>query len=83
MSRHTVTLNGRNLVVGWDHPMLTFFAQDYTTEDEETGAPCWAIGDDFEAFYDLGEFKRELARNDFTLPHALEADLYMDRDLGR
>jgi hypothetical protein len=81
MSRHRLK---DNVIVGWDHPMLTYFAQDFTNEDEVTGAPGWSIGDSkIREFYDLEPFKQELAKRGIELPLKLEGELYMDKDLGR
>lgn len=75
MSRHEI----EGLVVGWDQPMQTYFAQRL-----RDGVCTLGIGTHVEELYDLDAFKRALRTElGFTLPADLEAELYVDRDLGR
>jgi hypothetical protein len=81
VSRRRFKQGDRALVVGWDHPLLTFFAQDDNDEPIETGDLMLGFGV-FKEFYDLEPFKEALAREDIALPDEVEVQLYMDRDLG-
>lgn len=77
MSRHTLE---DGTVVGWDHPMLTFFAQRL---DESEEVAIESLGDRPREFYDLDPFVKACAAIGLKLPLDLQAALYMDRDLGR
>jgi hypothetical protein len=44
MSRHWVDLDDRFVIVGYDRPVHTFFAQLYDAGDDTNDPPCKAVG---------------------------------------
>jgi hypothetical protein len=84
MSRREVPAkeSGRQVFVGWDHALLTFFLQVYDpSRDEEENPVVWR-GASRRELYDLDDLLRVAS------PHAeidaeMRATLYGDRDEGR
>lgn len=97
MSRHILKSDGKTeVVVGWDHPMLTYFAHIYQLGEDgepvdmvidpvthEEKDPTIRIGGMVREIYDLESFYAVLRRHGVTLSPALGATLYRDRDEGR
>lgn len=82
MSRHTIELGrGRRLVVGWDPPLQTFYAQEH--DGPEDGAPTMWIGTDLHALYDLGDLERALGARASALTPELAVALERDREENR
>lgn len=73
---------GTRVVVGWDHPMLTYFVHVFDPEAEarKEGPSVWLGGRACE-LYDLDDLKRAIAPY-ADLPRDLAATLYGDRDEG-
>ena len=85
MSRHE--LAGRDpchrIVVGWDHPMLTYFVHVHTPASDRIGdGPEVWLGGNPRELYDLPELKRAIGRY-ADLSQELLSVLYLDRDEGR
>lgn len=58
MSRHSTTIAGCEVVVGWDPPMQTYFGQvyDHTLEDEDENPIVWiGLMDNVTSLDDLRE----------------------------
>ena len=87
MSRHEVAAKDprHKVIVGWDHPMLTFFAQVIDRAKEEAGKDekfvLW-IGASYREIYEIDELAARLHRY-AALPAELRAALYGDKDDGR
>jgi len=84
MSRHRVPVkeNGREVYVGWDQPMLTYFLQVYDPAKSEDENPVVWRGTSLRELYDLDDLIR-VARPHAALDATLRSTLYGDRDLGR
>jgi hypothetical protein len=91
MSRHTLTpLDGKEnltVVVGWDPPLRTYFAQvmDFTAENEDADDEqidhLW-IGTDWDEIQQPGQVL-DAVRPYATVPADLAAALFEDRILRR
>ena len=85
MSRHEVAGRkpGSLVVVGWDHPLLTYFVHVYAPGDipgECDGPKVWLGGTPRE-LYDVDDLKRAVRPHADLSPELL-ARLYGDRDEG-
>lgn len=87
MSRHEIPANGSNhrVIVGWDQPLLTFFAQVIDRGKEESGRDDrivkW-VGTSLEEIYEVEELARAIRRY-ADLSSDMRATLYGDKDEGR
>lgn len=87
MSRHEVAaVNPKHkVIVGWDHPMLTFFVQVIDRRAEEAGADdkfvMWK-GTRLREIYEVDHLARIAGRH-ADLSTDLRATLYGDKDEGR
>ena len=89
MSQHIVKIDGQTeALVGWDQPMLTYFAQIYKIDGQgeriaaEDGGTILQIGTRNFEIYELEEFLTKLGSR-IPLDRKLRAALYADRDDGR
>ena len=86
MSRYEVT--GRKpdtmVVVGWDHPLLTYFVHVYAPGDKpgECDGPQVWLGGKPRELYDLDDLKRVVFRH-AELSAELLVTLYRERDERR
>ena len=87
MSRHEITaVNPRHkVIVGWDHPLLTFFIQviDRAAEeaDDDDKFVYWA-GTRPRQIYEISDLARH-ARPYADLTPEMRSTLYGDKDEGR
>jgi hypothetical protein len=88
MSRHEVPAINPNdkAVVGWDHPLLTFFAIVYDTtkpaEDNETGEIIRWVGTSMREIYEVEDLCRSL-QGLVNLSVEMCSTLYHDKDYGK
>lgn len=84
MSRHEIPAVHK-IVVGWDHPLQTFFVQviDRAREDagEDEKFVLWS-GCTFREIYEVDQLARIVSRYGKLTP-AMGAVLYGDKDEGR
>jgi len=85
MSRYEIEHGDYQIVVGWDSPMDTFFAQVDDSRDKEAEEPLVWIGEEFGDFRDLETFNRALSQKlatngilDFALTTGQLEDLQRD-----
>lgn len=80
MSRYVIEDNKRReVVVGWDHPMGTYFAQIFkaqTADDEEE--LLWWVGDTARALPTLRELEDALSEQGITIPSVTLKKLIAD-----
>lgn len=87
MSRHEIPAHdpAHKVIVGWDHPLMTFFAQviDRRREVEERDDKMvlWR-GCKFRELYEVDDLARAIARYAELTPE-MGATLYGDKDEGR
>lgn len=87
MSRHEIPAKDPNhkVIVGWDHPLLTFFAQVIDRRKEKAGKAGrlidW-IGTSFQEIYEVDDLRRRIQRFAELSP-VMGARLYGDKDEGR
>ncbi len=87
MSRHTIVDEAeRQLVVGWDPPMGTFFAQEYDLtipedDDDNRDEVVWWVGYEFQSIPTLEEFVNLLATRGHKLSETTARDLCVEADL--
>jgi hypothetical protein len=89
MSRHEIPAKDPNhkVIVGWDHPLLTFFGQVIDRRKEAAGADFgdhlvkW-IGTSVSEFYDVDDLAGRIRRFADLSPE-IRATLYGDKDEGR
>ena len=87
MSRHKIPARNpaHKVIVGWDHPLLTFFVQVIDRAKEDAGDDdkfvYWA-GTSLREIYDEDQLARH-ARPYADLSHDIRATLYGDKDEGR
>ena len=88
MSRHEITAvnPAHKIIIGWDHPLLTFFIQviDRKIEDandERDKFVYWA-GLRPREIYEIDDLVRH-ARPYTNITHELRSTLYGDKDEGR
>ncbi len=89
MSQHIVPIDSNTeALVGWDQPMLTYFAQIYKIDEAgervaaEDGGTILQIGTGNFEIYTLEEFLGKIGSR-IPLDRKLRAALYADRDDGR
>ncbi len=84
MSRHGIPgrAAGTQVVVGWDHPLLTYFVQVHQEGLDADENPVVWLGASYRELYDLDDLKRAI-RPYADLPADLAVTLYADRDEGR
>jgi hypothetical protein len=84
MSRHNIPAFDKRyeIVVGWDWPMRTYFAQvhDNETIDDENGVPVW-IGTSFDEILTPEELAEPLAAYGALTDHVI-AILHADRGVA-
>lgn len=81
MSRYVIVQNDRReVVVGWDPPLGTFFAQEYDAaagpEDDDL---LWWIGNDRHEVRDIGVLENALRDQGWSLPPDVCAKLMADK----
>jgi len=85
MSRHDIVPRDptHTVTVGWDHPLLTFFAhvKRHGAEDDEDSFVEW-IGGNFMGVYEV-EGLVEAVRPYANVPYEMQVTLYGDKDEGR
>lgn len=87
MSRHEIPARdpAHKVIVGWDHPLQTFFAQVIDRRAEAAGAGdkfvLWE-GCDLREIYEIDQLARRVGRFAELLPE-LRTTLYGDKDEGR
>lgn len=87
MSRHEIEgfdpLN--KVIVGWDHPLQTYFAQVKSTLLEKTDPDdpflLW-VGCSLREIYEIEDLARKLRRY-AEIPQEMRVTLYADKDEGR
>jgi hypothetical protein len=87
MSRHEIPARNpaHKVIVGWDHPLLTYFAQviDWTKEDAgEDGKFVLWVGCSLREVYEIEDLERRLYRY-AELSRKISSTLYSDKDEGR
>lgn len=86
MSRHEIPARNpaHKVIVGWDHPMLTYFAQVIDRAKEDSGDDdkmvLW-VGTNFQELYEIDHLARAV-RKYADLPAEIGAKLYGDKDDG-
>jgi hypothetical protein len=87
MSRHEIPARNpaHKVIIGWDHPLLTFFAQviDRRKEDadEDDKFVVW-IGTRPREIYEINELARKVERY-ADVSAEIRTTLYGDKDEGR
>jgi hypothetical protein len=87
MSRHEIPAKSpaHKVIVGWDHPLLTYFAQVIVRAKEAAGKDdkfaLW-IGCSLREIYEVDDLTRRIARFAELTPE-MGATLYGDKDEGR
>lgn len=87
MSRHEISAvnPALKIIVGWDHPMMTFFIQVINREKEDKGYDdkhvYWA-GLKLREIYEVEDLVRH-ARPYGNISYELRTTLYGDKDEGR
>ncbi|MBR0855510.1 hypothetical protein [Bradyrhizobium liaoningense] len=87
MSRHEITARdpAHKIIVGWDHPLQTFFIQVIDREQEAIGSDdkfvAWR-GCSLREIYEVDQLVRILGRY-ALVPSELPGILYGDKDEGR
>ncbi len=89
MSHHEIPANDPakyRVIVGWDHPLQTFFAQVIDRRAEDEGADkkivMW-IGCSLREIYEVEQLRRRLPKSIVRLSPEMGAKLYGDKDEGR
>jgi len=87
MSRHELTAKDPNhrVIVGWDHPLMTFFVQVIDKRLEETDNPKRMIvwkGTHIRELYEVEDVGRIVGRY-AELTADMASTLYGDKDEGR
>lgn len=80
MSRHEIPHKKYFIVVGWDHPMQTFFAQVKKSKNHDYHQ-LW-VGTQMREVYEIDKLEH-LLRHYTKLTPELKATLYGDKDEGR
>jgi hypothetical protein len=87
MSRHEIPAldPAHKIIVGWDHPLQTFFAQVIDRSKEDAGDDDkmvhW-IGTNVREIYEIDDLERKL-RKFARLSREISSTLYGDKDEGR
>jgi len=87
MSRHEIPAKDpkHKIIVGWDHPLLTYFAQVIFRAKEAAGEDekfaLW-IGCSLREIYEVDQLARRISRFAQLTPK-MRATLYGDKDEGR
>jgi len=87
MSRHEIPARdpAHKIIVGWDHPLQTYFMQVIDRELEDAGEDdkfvSWR-GTRIREIYEVDDLRRRLARYAEITPD-MGATLYGDKDEGR
>lgn len=87
MSRHEIPARdpAHKIIVGWDHPMQTFFMQVIDRKKEDAGEDekfaAWH-GCSLREIYEVDDLRRALRRYG-DLSASMGATLYGDKDEGR
>jgi hypothetical protein len=87
MSRHEIPARNpaHKVIVGWDHPLLTFFVQVIDREREDAGDDLKMIlwrGTSLRELYEVEDVRRTVAAFADLSPE-IGAKLYGDKDEGR
>lgn len=86
MSRHATRIGEREIVVGWDHPLLTYFGMEYdlSATDPDTQPRVW-VGTDLRELYELDDLRRAMRKVEGARAFidSIGATLYGDKDEGR
>lgn len=87
MSRHEILAKNPNhkVIVGWDHPLLTYFAQvidrQKEEDDDDDKMVVW-VGCSPREIYEIGQLE-QIVRPYAPLSDELKTTLYGDKDEGR
>jgi hypothetical protein len=85
MSRHEISANNPafKIIVGWDHPLQSFFAQviERAKEHEDDKFALW-IGTGAREIYEVEQLANRIRRF-VDLSPEIRAKLYADKDEGR
>jgi hypothetical protein len=87
VSRHEIPAldPAHKVIVGWDHPLLTYFAQVIDRAKEEAGEDeklvLW-VGCSLREVYEIDGLQRRIRRH-AALSNDMRATLYGDKDEGR
>jgi len=87
MSRHEIPALDQNhkVIVGWDHPLLTYFVQVIDRradeDDEDDKFVLWK-GTNWREIYEIDQLARHVRRFADLSP-TIRATLYSDKDEGR
>lgn len=88
MSRHEITARdpAQKVIVGWDHPLLTFFVQVINIANEEAGdddnkVVMWR-GTSMREIYEVDKLRR-LVSPYAALTGEMSSTLYGDKDDGK
>jgi hypothetical protein len=83
MSRHVFESDGREVVVGWDMPLMTYYLQIHLPNVDEDENPVVWYGTNPSELYTLTDLEGCLHLHSIKVPKGLEQVLYRDRDEGR
>jgi hypothetical protein len=89
MSRHEIPAiyPDHKIVVGWDHPLLTYFGIVYNTakeaEDNETGEIIAWVGTSLRELYEIDDLQHAIRSHVAIFSPELRVTLYGDKDEGR
>jgi hypothetical protein len=86
MSRHEIPAKNpdHKVIVGWDHPLLTYFAQVIDRAKEVTAPDdkiVFWVGTGWREIYEVEDLARRI-RNFAELSFLMRARLYADKDDG-
>jgi hypothetical protein len=84
MSRHEITNDKGKWVIGWDHPLLTFFLQLYDGDVDEDDNPVIWLGATKETrMYEVDHLVGVARANGLVITPDMQVILYGDKDEGR
>lgn len=83
MSRHIIETEYHSWVVGWDHPLMTFYLQRFDKGDTEGNvADIWIGATVDTKMYEVEDVVRAAAKNGLVIDHEMQVKLYGDKDDG-
>lgn len=83
MSRYEIESQKKKYVVGWDHPLQTFFLQVHDLTLPEDEQVVVSLGSTVETeMYEVEQLVQAASQHGLDIPYRLEMDLYEDRDDG-
>jgi copper oxidase (laccase) domain-containing protein len=84
MSRHMMTQGDRRFVFGWDQPLMSFFLQVYDrTRKEDDQTVAWLGASAETQMYEVEELVQAASEHGLEIEHAMQIQLYGERDDGR